>query len=140
MGPGRPKNQSAQNHFKTDVCIGLIVTNPTQLERAQTDTVCERYHVLFILPNMQNFVDCTVRTVLTWQLTVQVIRPYSDMAGTVGMLTGQTCVVTGGRIMFDTWHILGKCNGATWPSLGLPRGTPPLVGWKNLWTPRESNP
>jgi hypothetical protein len=55
MGLGRPKNQSAHNHFKTDVCIGLIVTNPTQLEWAQTNVVCERYHVLFIFPNMQNF-------------------------------------------------------------------------------------
>jgi hypothetical protein len=32
MGPGRPKNQSAQNLFKTDVCVGLVDTNPTQLE------------------------------------------------------------------------------------------------------------
>jgi hypothetical protein len=78
MGPGRPKNQSAQNGFKTDVCVGLVDTNPTQLERAQTDIVCERYHGLFISSNRQKKnVDCTVRTVLTWQLTVQVIRPYN---------------------------------------------------------------
>jgi hypothetical protein len=41
IGPGRPKNQSSQNGFKTDVCIGLVVTNPMQLERAQTNTICE---------------------------------------------------------------------------------------------------
>jgi hypothetical protein len=39
MGPGRPKNQSAQNGFKMDMCVGLVDTNPTQLERAQTDVV-----------------------------------------------------------------------------------------------------
>jgi hypothetical protein len=83
MGPGRPKNQSSQNRFKTNVFVGLIVMNPTQLERAQTNIVCERYHDLFVLPNMQNFVDCTVRTVLTWQLTIQSIRSYSDVVGTL---------------------------------------------------------
>jgi hypothetical protein len=28
----------------------------------------------------------------------------------------------------DKCHFLGKCYGATWPSRGLPRGTPPVVG------------
>jgi hypothetical protein len=79
MGPGRPKNHSAHNHFKTDVCVGLVVTNPTKLERAQTETICEIYHGLFVLPNMNFFVDCTVRTVLVWQLTVQVVGPYIDV-------------------------------------------------------------
>jgi hypothetical protein len=47
--------------------------------------------------------------------------------------------------MVDRWmsHIwtrgilVGECNGATWPSHGLPRGTPPLVGCmgKIVWTP-----
>jgi hypothetical protein len=55
MGLGRPKNQSAQNGFKMDVCIGLIDMNPTQLEQAQIDTVCERYRSLFILSNMKKF-------------------------------------------------------------------------------------
>jgi hypothetical protein len=27
------KNQSAQNRFKMDMCIGLVITNPTQLEQ-----------------------------------------------------------------------------------------------------------
>jgi hypothetical protein len=27
----------------------------------------------------------------------------------------------------DTWQLLGKWHGATWPSHGLPRGTPFLV-------------
>jgi hypothetical protein len=49
----RPKKQSAHNVFKTDVCIGPVEMNPTQLERAQTDTVCDRYRGLFILSNKQ---------------------------------------------------------------------------------------
>ena len=65
MGPGRPKNKSAQNHFKTDVCVDLVVMNPMQLEWDQTDTVCERYRDLFIFPNMQKFVDCTIYIVHT---------------------------------------------------------------------------
>jgi hypothetical protein len=76
MGPGRPKNQNVHNLFKMDVCIGIVHTNPTQLEWAQKDTVCERYRDLFVFPNKQNFDDYavrTVRTVLTWQLTVQFI-------------------------------------------------------------------
>jgi hypothetical protein len=51
MGLGRPKNQSAQNRFKMYVCIGLVDTNPKKLERDQTDTICERYHDLFVLLN-----------------------------------------------------------------------------------------
>jgi hypothetical protein len=87
MGPGRPKNQSAQNGFKKDVCLGLVDMNPTQLERAQTDIVCERYRDLFVLSNRQKFVDCTVRTVLTWQLTVQVVRSiHVTWQGCIGML------------------------------------------------------
>jgi hypothetical protein len=39
MGPGRPKNKSAQNIFKMNVCVDLDVTNPTQLEWDQTDVV-----------------------------------------------------------------------------------------------------
>jgi hypothetical protein len=38
---GRPKNKSDYNGIKTDVCIGLIDTNPTQLEWAQTNVVCK---------------------------------------------------------------------------------------------------
>jgi hypothetical protein len=29
IGLGKPKNQSSQNVFKTDVCIGLVDMNPT---------------------------------------------------------------------------------------------------------------
>jgi hypothetical protein len=39
MGPGRPKNQSVQNGFKTNECVRLIDTNPMQFERVQTDVV-----------------------------------------------------------------------------------------------------
>jgi hypothetical protein len=39
MGPERPKNQSAQNGFKTDVCVGLVDTNLMQLERDQMDVI-----------------------------------------------------------------------------------------------------
>jgi hypothetical protein len=28
--------------------------------------------------------------------------------------------------MYDTWKILDKWYGTTWPSVGLPRGTPSL--------------
>jgi hypothetical protein len=63
LGPRRPKNKTSQNGFKTDVCVGLVDTNPMQLERAQMDVVCSKYHGLFIWPNRQNNDDCTVRTV-----------------------------------------------------------------------------
>jgi hypothetical protein len=36
MGPRRPKNQSAQNLCKPDVCVGPVVMNPTQIEWDQT--------------------------------------------------------------------------------------------------------
>jgi hypothetical protein len=43
-----------------------------------------------------------------------------------------------GELDVDTWQLEGKCYGAMWPSRGLPRGTPPLVGCgKILWTPPE---
>jgi hypothetical protein len=53
MGPGRPKNQSSYNGFKTLVSVGLIDMNPTQLEQAQTNVVCERYCGLFVSSNRQ---------------------------------------------------------------------------------------
>jgi hypothetical protein len=34
-------------------------------------------------------VDCTIRTVLMWQLTVQVVRPYNDVAGCIGTDMGR---------------------------------------------------
>jgi hypothetical protein len=64
MHLGRLKNQSALNGFKTDVCIGLIDTNPTQLERAQMDVVCERYRGLFVSSNMQKKM-MTVQSILS---------------------------------------------------------------------------
>jgi len=64
-GLGRPKNQSAQNHFKMDVCTGHVITNPMQLERAQTYTVCERYRGLFVLSNMQKLM--TVQSIQCWR-------------------------------------------------------------------------
>jgi hypothetical protein len=51
MGPERPKNKSSHNGFKMYMCVGLINTNPMQLEQAQTDVVCERYHNLFVSSN-----------------------------------------------------------------------------------------
>ena len=83
MGLGRTKNKSAHNLFKKNVCVGLVITNPTQLEQAQMDTICEIYRDLFVFPNRQNFVDCTVHKVLTWQLTIQVVQLYNDVVGTV---------------------------------------------------------
>jgi hypothetical protein len=41
----------------------LILTIPTQLEQAQTNIVCKRYHVLSTFPNMQKNVDYIVRIV-----------------------------------------------------------------------------
>jgi hypothetical protein len=38
-GSERPKNQSAHNLFKMDVCIGLFDKNPTQLEQYQMNVV-----------------------------------------------------------------------------------------------------
>jgi hypothetical protein len=53
------KNQSAQNCSKKWIhCVDLVLMIPMQLEWAQTNIVCERYHVLSTFPNMQN-VDCT---------------------------------------------------------------------------------
>jgi hypothetical protein len=66
MGPRRPKNQTSQNGFKKGVCVGLVNINPTQLERAQTDIVCKRYHGMFAWTNKQKNYDCTICTVLTW--------------------------------------------------------------------------
>jgi hypothetical protein len=54
MGLGRPKNKSSQNGFKTYMCVGLIDTNPTQLEWAQTKVICEIYHYLLVFPHKQN--------------------------------------------------------------------------------------
>jgi hypothetical protein len=48
MGLGRPKNKSAQNIFKMNMCVGLIYTNSSQLERAQTGILCETYRGLFV--------------------------------------------------------------------------------------------
>jgi hypothetical protein len=75
-GSERPKNQSAHNIIKKDVCVGLVDTNPTQLERAQTDVVCSRYGDLFILPNKQKktmteqFVQCHVVADCTGHTTI----------------------------------------------------------------------
>ena len=58
------KIQSAQNHFKSNESVGLIVTNPTQLIWAQMNVGSERYCVLFKFTNRQKRVaDYTVRRV-----------------------------------------------------------------------------
>jgi hypothetical protein len=62
MGLGRPKNQSAQNGFKMDMCVGLVDMNPTQLERAQTDVVC------------QDIAICSFRQTCKKMLTVQSVQ------------------------------------------------------------------
>jgi hypothetical protein len=64
MGPGRPKNQSSHIGLKKKLCVGLIDTNPTQLEWAQTDVVCSIYHDLFVFPNRQKV---NVEVSLMWQ-------------------------------------------------------------------------
>jgi hypothetical protein len=47
-----------------------------------------------------------------------------------------------GELDCDTCHLLGQCYGATWPSRGLPCGTPPvwLESNKFFVTPQELNP
>jgi hypothetical protein len=51
---------------------------------------------------------------------------YADVAyDDVAVFDWQTV----GRIIFDTWHFLANGFGATWPSHGLPRGTPLFIGW-----------
>jgi hypothetical protein len=47
------KIQSAQNHFKLNESVGLVVANPTQLIWVQTDIGSKRYHVLFKMANRQ---------------------------------------------------------------------------------------
>jgi hypothetical protein len=42
-------------------CVDLVLTIPTKLERAQTESVWLRYRVLSVFTNMQN-VDCAVPT------------------------------------------------------------------------------
>jgi hypothetical protein len=60
------KIQSAQNRFKLDESVGLVVVNPMQLVSSQTDVESERYSDLFVKSNRQtNDVDCTVHTVCT---------------------------------------------------------------------------
>jgi len=111
-----------------DTCVGLILTNPMQLEWVQMDVVCERYHVLSIFPNKKNFVDCTVRTVLMWQLIIHSIRPYNAYMKVMSWHADWA------RYVADKWAnqlltdviFFGKWNGATWPSRGLPCGTPLL--------------
>jgi hypothetical protein len=63
------------------------------------------------------FADCTIRTVLTWQMTVQVVRPYSDVAEEWHAdWAGVEDVV---ESLFDKCHLVDECNGATWhPSVG----------------------
>jgi hypothetical protein len=61
MGPRRPKHKGSQNRFKMDVCICIIDMNPTQLEQAQIDVVCEIYHDMFVLSKRQNLM--TVQSV-----------------------------------------------------------------------------
>jgi hypothetical protein len=58
------KIQNAQNCFKSNESICLIVVNPTQLVWVQTNDGKERYCILFKMANMQKRgADCTVRTV-----------------------------------------------------------------------------
>jgi hypothetical protein len=88
--------------------------NPTQLEWAQTDVVCERYHDLFISSNRQKNDDCTVRTVLTWKLIVHVVQDVERCVGTdvgryrwtiQGVTCGTTATVTRGTSVWLTWQV-----------------------------------
>jgi hypothetical protein len=88
------KIQNAQNHFKSNRSIGLIVTNPMQLVWVQTDIGSERYRVLFKMTNMQKKGMLTVQSVqsvqmLTWQAIRHVVGAVRHMEG--------SCV--------DNWHM-----------------------------------
>jgi len=82
-------------------------------------------------------VDCIVRTMLMWKLTVQVVGSYNDMAGIVA-LTGNTR----GRI--NAWHVAFTwvnellTHGSLWASGMVPRGLVlgchmALIYWSMVW-------
>jgi hypothetical protein len=74
------KIQSAQNCFKPDESIGLIVANPTQLVSSQTDIGNERYCNMFVKSNRQNFLMLTVQSVQSVQDDVAgPYRSYDDV-------------------------------------------------------------
>jgi len=57
----------------------------------------------------------------------------------IGLLTGKVWKMWANDPLTSV-TIMGELNGATWPSHGLPRGTPLLVVFvKGIWTPSESN-
>jgi len=127
MGPGRPKNQRAHNRFKTGVCVGLVVMNPTQLKRDQMDIVWEIYCIMFIFPNREKIwrlyspysVDVTVDCTVTWSYSDVVKEWHVDWAVMADMVESH----------FEGCHLLGKWCGSTCPSLGLPCGTSSLMAW-----------
>jgi hypothetical protein len=80
MGPGRPKNQSSQNLFKKGVCVGLVNTNPMQLERDQMTPYAKDIMVYSFCQTGKILTDCTVCTVLMWQLTYRSYVRTSDVA------------------------------------------------------------
>ena len=135
------KIQSAQNRFKSDKSVGLIVANPTQLVSSQTDVGSERYCNLFIKSNREKkwcWLYSPYR--LTWQ------NPYDDVEKVTWKFFDWLAV---GRI--SLWHVasygqMAWCHvaqswAATWhPFIGFGllikilcsrpdsnRGPPPLA-------------
>jgi hypothetical protein len=123
-------------------CVRLVLLIPAVYLFSQTESVWRSYRDLFAEPNRKkNDADWAGRTA-TWQgRTVLTWRPYNRRGRQM------TCRVVIGRLVDelcgDTWHIVGKLKGATWPNEGLPRGTPILaIGSfiKSFWRPRGSTP
>jgi hypothetical protein len=97
------KIQSAQNRFKLNESVGLIITNPMQLVWVQTDDGSERYHILFKMTNKQKKRVLTVQFVqmMTWQAIRHMVGSYLH-----------SWQVT--RLICSGW------NGDTWPNQWLP--------------------
>jgi len=101
--------------------VDLVLTIPMQPEQDQTKFLWERYHVLSIFPNMQNF-DCTVRTghVATNHTIVQA---YVDRwrVKWFGIWIFKWWMWTNPSLTCGMSH--GEWKGTTRPSHGPPRGT-----------------
>jgi hypothetical protein len=68
-------------------------------------------------------VDCAVHIVC---MDVDVAGPYIDVVG-LYMMTWNSIIGRFGRMLFRHVTFIGQWCGATWPSHGLPRGTPLLA-------------
>jgi hypothetical protein len=118
------KIQSAQNHFKSNESVGLIIANPTQLIWVQTDIGSERYRVLFKMANRQK----------KRVLTVQSVQ-YNDVVDVRMTVAGRTLTWQTVGIL----HVLLAANGdATRGPITSHHVS--LMCWLKLCTQPESTP